>query len=128
MIDEYAQDNADTSALYDVARIESVLHAAAHKGRWLSYSEMLYSLGFRFSRPKMRVLCKTLAVVDQRAAAAGAPELAVLVVRQSDGLPGQGWWMDRTDYTGQWTGTEAEAFVRALQAQAFVYWRTQAHD
>ena len=41
----------------------------------------------------MRQLCKTLGAVDEEAAARGEPELAVLVVRQSDGLPGQGWWV-----------------------------------
>ena len=55
----------------------------------------------------MRAVCKTLDEVDKRAAARGEPELAVLVVRESDGLPGQGWWTGRTDYTGLWTGPEA---------------------
>ena len=48
-----------------------------------------------FTRPKMRALCKVLSVVDEEAEARGEPELAVLVVRQSDGLPGQGWWIER---------------------------------
>ena len=59
----------------------------------LTYSELLAQLGHGFSRPKMRALCKTLGAVDEEAEARGEPELAVLVVRQSDGLPGQGWWV-----------------------------------
>jgi hypothetical protein len=124
MIDEYApNDNADISALYDVDRIETMMQAAARAGRWLSYSELLLSLGFRFTRPKMRAVCKTLEAVDTRAAARGEPELAVLLVREGDGLPGQGWWTGRTDYTGKWTGAEAEAFVKKIQARAFRYWK-----
>lgn len=127
MIDEYAPDNtADTSALYDVDRIEAIVQAAAREGRWMSYSELLLSLGFRFTRPKMRTVCKTLDAVDQRAAARGEPELAVLVVREGDGLPGQGWWTGRTDYTGLWTGPEAAAHIRKVQGRAFRYWKKRA--
>jgi hypothetical protein len=124
MIDEYApEDGVDKSALHDVALIESIVQTSAREGRWMSYSELLLSLGFRFSRPKMRAVCKTLAEVDRRAAAQGQPELAVLVVREGDGLPGQGWWTGRTDYVGLWTGIEATAFIRAVQSKAFAYWK-----
>ena len=58
----------------------------------------------------MRALCKTLGAVDEEAAARGEPELAVLVVRQSDGLPGQGWWVagggTAHGYDGPWEGPE----------------------
>ena len=52
----------------------------------------------------------------------GEPALAVLVVRESDGLPGQGWWVGRSDWTGAWTGDAATAYVRAEQRKAFAYW------
>lgn len=125
MIDEYALDANpnDKSALYDVPRITAILQAVAREGRGVSYSEMLMALGFRFTRPKMRVLCKTLDSVDAHAATRDEPELAVLVVRESDGLPGQGWWVGRTDYQGQWIGTEAKTFVNQRQAKAFAYWQ-----
>lgn len=124
MIDEYAFENVatDLSPLYDVERIEAILHRAAAEGRWVSYSEILLTLGFRFTRPKMRTLCKTLETVDARAKGRGEPELAVLVVREGDGLPGQGWWTGRRDYTGEWTGAEARAFIDAVQSHAFAYW------
>ncbi len=127
MIDEYAFDDSaqDKSALYNIPRITAILQTVAKEGRWISYSEMLMSLGFRFTRPKMRVLCKTLDTVDAEATARGEPEYAVLVVRESDGLPGQGWWVCRSDYQGQWTGAEAKAFVNKLQAVAFAYWQSR---
>jgi hypothetical protein len=125
MIDEYAPDAdpKDKSALYNVPLLTAILQEVAGEERWVSYSEFLMRLGFRFTRPKMRVVCKTLDIVDQEAMARGEPELAVLVVRESDGLPGQGWWVCRSDYQGLWTGIEAKAFVTALQSQAFRYWR-----
>jgi hypothetical protein len=125
MIDEYAPGDADISALHDVDRIELIVQSAAREGRWMSYSELLLSLGFRFTRPKMRAVCKTLAAVDLRAEAQGQPELAVLIVREGDGLPGQGWWAGRTDYQGLWTGPEAATFIRKIQSQTFHYWQSQ---
>jgi hypothetical protein len=53
----------------------------------------------------------------------GTPALAVLVVREGDGLPGQGWWTGRTDYQGQWTGPDAQAHIAKLQAAVFAYWK-----
>jgi hypothetical protein len=127
MIDDYALDDPDDkSALYDVPRITAILEHAASEGRWVSYSEMLMALGFRFTRPKMRVVCKTLDTVDAQAKGRGEPELAVLVVRESDGLPGQGWWTGRSDYAGPWTGPAARTFIDTLQTVAFAYWQKRA--
>ena len=112
----------------DVARVRALLVAAAREGRAVSYSELLRDLGHRFTRPKMRALCRTLDVVDHEAEAGGEPALAVLVVRESDRLPGQGWWVgaaERRDYVGEWTGPEAAALVRELQGRAFDYWRAR---
>jgi hypothetical protein len=64
--------------------------------------------------------------VDARAAARAQPELAVLVVRASDGLPGQGWWLGRQDHQGPWQGPQAQAHVRQLQQAAFAYWHDKA--
>lgn len=126
MIDEYAPDEPDiASVLADVPRIERLLQGIAAEGRDTSYSEFLLMLGFRFSRPKMRALCRTLDEVDRRAHTAGQPELAVLVVREGDRLPGQGWWTGRRDYQGSWTGPDARAFLDSIQATTFAYW--QAH-
>ena len=111
----------------DVARVRAVLVASAMAGEPISYSHLLAELGHRFTRPKMRAVCKTLDAIDAAGAAAGEPELAVLLVRESDGLPGQGWWVGqrvmRLGYDGPWTGARALAFVRALQEETFAWWR-----
>jgi hypothetical protein len=111
----------DLGALHDVARITGLLQDAAREGRAVSYSELLMMLGCRFTRPKMRAVCKTLDAIDREAAARGEPPLAPLVVRESDRLPGQGWWTGRTDYYGAWEGAEARAFVAGQQQRAFDY-------
>lgn len=113
-------------SLADPQEVRAHLIAAAAAGHALSYSELLEHLGYGFSRPKMRALCKTLGVVDEDAAARGEPELAVLVVRQSDGLPGQGWWVSGGGrvhgYEGPWEGLKAARFIRELQQRTFDYW------
>ena len=114
--------------LADPAEVRAILIAAAQAGEAITYSEVLSLLGHRFSRPKMRALCKVLTFVDDEAAARSEPELAVLVVRQSDGLPGQGWWVaggaSAHGYTGPWEGAEARRLIEKLHAEAFDYWRS----
>ena len=116
-------------SISDPVEVRAHLVAAATAGHPLTYSELLAQLGHGFSRPKMRSLCKTLAAVDAEAATRGEPELAVLVVRQSDGLPGQGWWVaggaSAHDYDGPWEGPKAAAFIARLQQQTFAFWRDQ---
>ena len=118
--------------LADPAEVRAHLVAAAQAGVALTYSEMLAQLGFAFSRPKMRQLCAVLAAVDEEAEARGEPELAVLVVRQSDGIPGQGWWVSggarSRGYEGPWEGPEAASFIRGVQAETFAYWQRAAAE
>jgi hypothetical protein len=111
-------------AIADVDRVRRLLIAAAARGEAVSYSELLQQLGHRFTRPKMRAVCKTLDAIDSAGAKAGEPGLAVLVVRESDRLPGQGWWVgsEARGYSGSWTGKEAEAHIRELQQLVFDYW------
>ncbi len=110
----------------DPVEVRAHLVAAAVARHPLTYSELLAHLGHGFSRPKMRALCKTLAAVDTDLAAPGEPELAVLVVRQSDGLPGQGWWVaggaEPHGYNGPWEGPEAASFIARVQRITFDYW------
>jgi len=116
-------------SISDPVEVRAHLVAAATVGHPLTYSELLAQLGHGFSRPKMRSVCKTLAAVDAEAATRGEPELAVLLVRQSDGLPGQGWWVaggaSAHDYDGPWEGPKAAAFIARLQQQTFAFWRDQ---
>jgi hypothetical protein len=116
--------------LADPAEVRRLLIESAAAGEPITYSELLNALGHAFTRPKMRAVCKVLGVVDDDAAERGEPELAVLVVRQSDGLPGQGWWVAGGamlhGYDGLWTGPEAMKLVRKLQCEAFDYWSRQS--
>ncbi len=53
----------------------------------------------------------------------------MLVVRESDGLPGQGWWVGGTalllGYDGPWEGASAARFIREQQEAVFRYWGTR---
>jgi hypothetical protein len=117
---------SEAGLLADPAEVRAILVASAKAGEAISYSEVLGLLGHDFSRPKMRQLCKVLAYVDDEAEARGEPELAVLVVRQSDGLPGQGWWIGgakRYGYKGLWEGPKAAKLIRKVQRQTFEFWQ-----
>lgn len=115
--------------MIDPDHVETLLQASARAGEPMTYAQALNAVGLAFSRPRMRALCKILEAVDAAARGRGEPELAVLVVRASDGLPGQGWWVGgrpRQDgYVGDWEGPEAAAYIRRLQKEAFDYWRAR---
>jgi hypothetical protein len=111
--------------MFDIDQIEALLRTAAAESRRVSYSELLLAIGQRFTRPRMRALCAVLDEIDNRAAAAGQPELAALVVRESDRLPGQGWWVARSDYAGAWEGPEARKYLDKVQRVAIAYWAGQ---
>jgi hypothetical protein len=116
---------SEAGLLADPSEVRAILIASAKAGEAISYSEVLALLGHHFTRPKMRALCKVLAYVDDEAEGLGEPELAVLVVRQSDRLPGQGWWIGgakKHGYTGLWEGPAASRLIRKIQRQAFEYW------
>ena len=117
---------AEAHDLGDTVRVRTLLVEAAREGRALSYSELLGKLGHRFTRPRMRAVCKTLDAIDRDGRAAGEPELAVLVVREGDGLPGQGWWIGRGAVA--WEGPVAREYVDRLQAAAFDHWTVGAKD
>ena len=117
--------NEAAGLLADPGEVRAILVASASAGEAITYSEMLALLGHQFTRPKMRALCKVLSVVDDEAAERGEPELAVLVVRQSDGLPGQGWWVGGArahDHSGSWEGPTAARLIKRLQRAAFAFW------
>jgi hypothetical protein len=117
------------AGLADPEEVRLHLVAAAKAGTALSYGALLERLGYAFSRPKMRALCTILGAVDEAGAERGEPELAVLVVRQSDGLPGQGWWVAgggrSRGYEGPWEGPEARRFIGRVQAESFAFWQSR---
>jgi hypothetical protein len=117
--------NDRAGLLADPEEVRAILISAARAGEPITYSEILGLLGHQFTRPKMRALCRVLSFVDDEAATRGEPELAVLVVRQSDGLPGQGWWVGGAKvhgHDGPWEGPNAARLVRQLHQQAFAFW------
>lgn len=116
---------SEAGLLADPGEVRAILLASAKAGRAISYSEVLQLLGHHFTRPKMRALCKVLACIDEEAEERGEPELAVLVVRQSDGLPGQGWWIAgarKHGYKGLWEGPKAKRLILKVQQRTFDYW------
>jgi hypothetical protein len=116
--------------MFNPAEVRALLIEAARQRQTFTYGALLAILGHTFTRPLMRQLCKVLDRIDEDGRAGGEPGLAVLVVRQSDGLPGQGWFVSRTqvhdDLPREWEGPGARAYTQARQAEAFDYWG--AHD
>jgi hypothetical protein len=113
--------NPSWAKLYDLDQIEHILLACAKEHQDISYARLLNALGYEFSRPKMRALCVALTALDARRAKAKQVELAVLVVRESDRIPGQGWWVGRNTgtYRGAWEGDEAKAYITKIQKKTF---------
>lgn len=116
--------------MFDPVAVRALLIEAARQRQTFTYGALLNILGHAFTRPLMRKLCKVLDRIDEDGRACGEPGLAVLVVRQSDALPGQGWFVARTglheDLPPEWEGPEARRYTEARQAEAFDYWG--AHD
>ena len=116
--------------MFDPEEVREILIGAARARNALTYSQTLQLLGYRFTRPKMRALCAVLDKLDEDGRVNGEPGLAVLVVRQSDGLPGQGWFVSRSHLADvlpgtwplEWEGAEAMAYVALHQRIAFDYW------
>ena len=112
--------------LADPEEVRAILVASAKAGESISYSEVLELLGHHFTPAQDAGACaRCCRYVDDEAEERGEPELAVLVVRQSDRLPGQGWWVGgakKHGYTGLWEGPKAAKLIRKLQKQAFDYW------
>ncbi len=115
-------------ALFPVDELEALLVLRARQGRAISYGEVFHWFGLPFRRFQVGQLCAALDAVDDLQRGSGRPELAVLVVRASDGLPGQGWWLSKSHdrWDGPFTGPAAAAFVRRHQARAFDHWREAA--
>ena len=112
--------------MFPLESVEHLLIQCARNKTDISYSDALIALGTAFTRPKMRELCRVLGEVEERGRENGEPGLAVLVVRGRDRLPGDGWWSGRATYRGEWTGEQAEKYVRRLQCKAFKYWADRA--
>ena len=76
----------------------------------MTYAEVLAHFGIRITPRRVFALCRDLGEVCARNRARGEPEVAVLVVRKADRLPGEGffhgYWRDGV-YDGPSTGPAA---------------------
>jgi hypothetical protein len=108
----------------DIDQLELLLRRAASEGRTLTYADVLGHFGQRIAPRRVFGLCRDLGEVCRRNRTRGEPELAVLVVRKSDGLPGEGFfrsfWRDGS-YDGPPSGPPARAFIRDEQERVFDY-------
>jgi hypothetical protein len=113
------------AGLVDIDRLEALLIEAARARRSLTYAEVLAHFGIKITPRRVYALCRDLGVVCARNRARGEPELAVLVVRKADRLPGEGFfhslWRDGA-YDGPATGPAAAAFIRRETERVFAHW------
>jgi hypothetical protein len=116
---------SNRASLVDVDELEKLLITAAQAQRSLSYAEVLAHFGMRITPRRVFALCRDLGAVCERNRARGEPDLAVLVVRKADRLPGEGFfhglWRDGA-YDGPATGPAAEAYIRAQTEEVFAHW------
>ena len=112
------------SGLVDADALEALLMEAARGRRSMTYAEVLAHFGIRITPRRVFALCRDLGEVCARNRARGEPELAVLVVRKADRLPGEGffhgYWRDGV-YDGPSTGPAASAFIRAETERVFAF-------
>ncbi|MGF1477300.1 MAG: ribose-phosphate pyrophosphokinase [Geminicoccaceae bacterium] len=112
--------------MVDIDKLERVLIQAACEGRSVTYQQLLAFFGRRVGPGNVRALCRDLGEVCDRSRARGEPDLACLVVRKSDGLPGEGFFAaarDQDGYRGGAEGSDASRYVDEAQTAAFRYWQ-----
>lgn len=111
-------------ALFPIDELEALLILKAKAGADISYGEVFAWFGLPFQRFQVGQLCAALGEVDRLQRGLGRPDLAVLVVRQSDRIPGQGWWITKAHgaWEGPIEGPEARRHVDSIKRRAFAYW------
>jgi hypothetical protein len=123
--DDKSRPRRTRAYLVDVDRLEALLVEAARARRSLTYAEVLAYFDIRITPRRVFALCRDLGAVCARNRARGEPELAVLVVRKADRLPGEGFfhslWRDGV-YDGPATGPRAAAFIRRETERVFAHW------
>jgi len=118
-------------SLVDIDALEELLIEAAKTRRTLAYSDVLRRFDKRVTPIRVFALCRDLGVVTERNRSRGEPELAVLVVRKTDRLPGEGFfhgpWKDGS-YDGPATGPKAHAYIDGLTQTVFEYFAEKTGD
>ena len=110
--------------MVDIDALEQLLVEAARDRRTVTYSEVLGHFNKRVTPIRVYALCRDLGSVSERNSERHEPELAVLVVRKTDRLPGEGFfhsaWKDGS-YDGPATGPRARAYIDELTEIVFSY-------
>lgn len=108
--------------MVDIDALEQLLIDAARNRKTLAYGEVLGHFGKRVTPIRVYALCRDLGHVCERNRERREPELAVLVVRKTDRLPGEGFfhsaWKDGS-YDGPATGPGARAYIDDLTEIVF---------
>ena len=110
--------------MVDLDRLERVLIQAARERRPVTYGQLLAYFGWKVTQVTVGALCRDLGRVDARHRGEDWPDLACLVVRKSDGMPGEGYFASlRAEgaYDGPSVGTAAARLVKARQARAHAW-------
>ncbi len=95
--------------------------AAARHRRPVSYRQLLHLFDRRIGPNNVRALMRVLAEICRQSEAKGEPDLACLVVREKDGLPGEGYFAAEAA-TGHSLQGSRRARVTKAQERAFAYW------
>lgn len=101
-----------------------MLIAAARARRTLAYGELLRFFGRRPAPRNVAALCRDLGRLEARLRPHGVPDLACLVVRAADGVPGVGWFTSERRagaFDGPPEGPAARAHLHACQERAFAW-------
>ncbi len=124
-----ASNLEESLVMVEIDALERLLIAAGSRGEPLTYGTVLRRFGRRVTPITVAALCRDLGEVCRRVEARGGPDLACLVVRQSDGLPGGGYFAALREagaYRGPDEGPAARRFLAARQRAAFRWCRRQA--
>ncbi|MEM7041788.1 MAG: ribose-phosphate pyrophosphokinase [Pseudomonadota bacterium] len=117
--------------MIDIDALERLLIGAARDRRTLAYSDVLSHFGKRVTPIRVYALCRDLGAVSERNRERREPELAVLVVRKTDRLPGEGFfraaWKDGV-YDGPATGPRARAYIDGLTETVFDFFADAGRD
>jgi hypothetical protein len=108
----------------DLDRLERVLIQAALERRPVTYGQVLGYFGWKVTRVTVSALCRDLGRIEARHREEGWPDLACLVVRKSDGLPGEGYFGSlraEAAYAGPSVGPAAATLIKARQALAHAW-------
>jgi hypothetical protein len=113
----------------DLDRLERVLIQSAVEGRPVTYGQVLAFFGWKVTQVTVGALCRDLGRIEARRHGEGWPDLACLVVRKSDRLPGEGYFNSLRSagrYAGPSVGAAAERLVASRQARAQAWARERA--